>query len=191
MSKRDAAFGSAGSSRKPQHVPAAFFLHFDPAFHKGQAAVEKHLEFFRATGMDLVKIQFEHPFPRLEIRRPKDWAKVPVYGRDFFEAPLRVVEGLVKASKKDALVLLTLYSPFMLAGQIGGPGNRGASYRGRPRGFQEGHLRHHGRPPGLREGVRPSRPGRVLRLHAGRRERPSFGSRRVRGMRPSLRPRRS
>ena len=121
MSKRELVLGLLESSRKPPQVPAAFFLHFDPAFHKGQAAVEKHLEFFRATGMDLVKIQFEHPFPRLDIQKPKDWARVPVYGRDFFDAPLRVVEGLVKSSKKDALVLLTLYSPFMLAGQTASP----------------------------------------------------------------------
>ena len=120
-SKRDVLLGLLESTRKPQYVPAAFFLHFDPAFHKGQAAVDKHLEFFRATGMDLVKIQFEHPFPRLDIRKPADWAKVPVYGLDFFETPLRVVEGLVKSSKKEALVLLTLYSPFMLAGQTASP----------------------------------------------------------------------
>jgi uroporphyrinogen decarboxylase len=121
MSKRDALLGLLESSGKPRPVPAAFFLHFDAAFHKGTAAVEKHLEFFRFTGMDLVKIQFEHPYPRLDIQRPHDWAKVPVYGLDFFEAPLRVVEGLVKSSKKDALVVLTLYSPFMLAGQCAGP----------------------------------------------------------------------
>jgi uroporphyrinogen decarboxylase len=121
MSKRDTVLGLLESSRKPQHVPAAFFLHFDPAFHKGQAAVEKHLEFFRATGMDLVKIQFELDFPRLDITKPKDWSRVPVYGRDFFDDPLRIVEGLVKSSKKDALVLMTLYSPFMLAGHTAGP----------------------------------------------------------------------
>ena len=38
-------------------VPAAFFLHFDQAYHRGRAAVDKHLEFFRATGMDIVKSQ--------------------------------------------------------------------------------------------------------------------------------------
>ena len=120
MSKRDVLLGLLEPSGKLPYVPAAFFLHFDPAFHKGTAAVDRHLEFFRTTDMDLVKIQFEHPFPRLDIQKPKDWAKVPVYDLDFFEAPLRVVEGLVKASKKDAVVVLTLYSPFMLAGQTAG-----------------------------------------------------------------------
>jgi uroporphyrinogen decarboxylase len=100
-------------------IPAGFFLHFDPAFHHGQAAVDKHLEYFRYTGMDFVKIQYEHSLPQLpEIQRPADWAKMPFYPLDFYEQPLRVVEGLIKAAKPEALVLLTLYSPFMLAGHV-------------------------------------------------------------------------
>ena len=120
MNKRDTMLGLLDSSRRPETIPAAFFLHFDPSFHRGQAAVGKHLEFFRATGMDFVKIQFEHPMPHLDITRPQDWAKMPVYGLDFYDGPLHVVEGLVKAVKKEALVLLTLYSPFMLACQTAG-----------------------------------------------------------------------
>ena len=120
MNKRDTMLGLLDSSHRPETIPAAFFLHFDPSFHRGQAAVDKHLEFFRATGMDFVKIQFEHPMPHLDIERPQDWGKVPLYGLDFYDAPLQVVEGLVKAVKKEALVLLTLYSPFMLACQTAG-----------------------------------------------------------------------
>jgi uroporphyrinogen decarboxylase len=67
--------------------------------------------------MDFVKIQYEHTFPHLpEIVNPDDWSKMPFYKKDFYEEPLKVVEGLVKAAKKDALVIMTLYSPFMCAG---------------------------------------------------------------------------
>jgi uroporphyrinogen decarboxylase len=121
MNKRDALLSLLDPSARPQTIPAAFFLHFDPAFHRGQAAVDKHLDYFRFTGMDLVKIQFEHPMPQMDIRKPRDWGKVPVYGKDFFEPPLRVVEGLVKSAGREALVLSTLYSPFMLACQTAGP----------------------------------------------------------------------
>lgn len=118
MNKRDLVLSLLESDKMPEIVPAAFFLHFDPIFHRGQAAVEKHMEYFRYTGMDFVKIQFEHPYPRLsEIRHPADWVKMPFYDLDFFAEPLKVVEGLVKAAKPEALVVLTLYSPFMLAGQ--------------------------------------------------------------------------
>jgi len=108
-----------GSDPKP--VPAAFFLHFGEHYQRGQAAVDRHLEYFRYTGMDFVKIQYEHHFPpQPQIQNPEDWAKMPFFGLDFYEEPLRVVEGLVKAIKHEALVVLTLYSPFMFAGHAAG-----------------------------------------------------------------------
>jgi uroporphyrinogen decarboxylase len=117
MNKRDVVLSLLDVDQKPDYVPAAFFLHFDPQFHRGQAAVDKHMEYFHHTGMDFVKIQYEHTFPHIpQIQQPEDWAKMPFYDLDFYEEPLRVVEGLVKVAKPEALVILTLYSPFMCAG---------------------------------------------------------------------------
>jgi len=117
MDKRDLVLSLLDAGKEQTYVPAGFFIHFDPSFHRGQAAVEKHLEYFRFTEMDFVKIQYEHTFPhRPEIINPEDWLKMPLYKKDFFEQPLKVVEGLVKAAKKEALVIVTLYSPFMCAG---------------------------------------------------------------------------
>jgi len=103
----------------PDTIPAAFFLHFDSTYHQGQAAIDKHMEFFRSTGMDFVKIQYEQPFPAsLPLRKPEDWAHAPRCTEEFFEEPLRVVAGLVKAAKSEALVIMTLYSPFMWAAHL-------------------------------------------------------------------------
>ena len=119
MNKRDTMLSLIHDSDSPEYIPAAFFLHFDDAYHQGQAAIEKHLEFFRATGMDFVKIQYEHPFPAsTPIRKPEDWAYAPLCSEEFFEAPIHVVEGLVKAARSDALVIMTLYSPFMWAAHL-------------------------------------------------------------------------
>jgi uroporphyrinogen decarboxylase len=116
-SKRDAVLAVLDEGGRQPYIPAAFFIHFDPAFHFGTAAVQKHLEYFRYTGMDFVKIQYERTFPAMPaIRRPADWAAMPSYPLDFYEPVLSAVDGLVKAAKKDALVLVTLYSPFMCAG---------------------------------------------------------------------------
>ena len=83
--------------------------------------MEKHLEYFRSTGMDFVKVQYEQAFPpRPEIRTPADWKAMPRYGLDFYRPQLEVVEGLVKAAGREALVLVTLYSPFMCAGHTVG-----------------------------------------------------------------------
>ena len=121
MGKRDVVLDLLQPDRPHATVPAAFFLHFDPAFHLGRASVDKHLEFVRFTGMDLVKIQYERKFPPLPaIRRPEDWVTMPLYDEDFFAPQLEAVEGIVRALKPDAVVLVTLYSPFMCAGHAVG-----------------------------------------------------------------------
>jgi len=115
--KRDAVLAMLDKSGRQPYIPAAFFIHFDPAYHFGEAAVKKHLEYFRATGMDFVKIQYEKTFPQIPaIKRPADWATMPSYPLEFYEPVLSAVRGLVKAAKPEALVLMTLYSPFMCAG---------------------------------------------------------------------------
>jgi uroporphyrinogen decarboxylase len=116
--KRDAMLALLDKGARQAFIPAAFFIHFDEAFHFGPPAVQKHLEYFRYTGMDFVKIQYERTFPPIPaIKRPEDWRKMPSYPLGFYEPMLAAVEGLVKAAKKEALVLMTLYSPFMCAGQ--------------------------------------------------------------------------
>ena len=118
MNKRDLVLSLLDEGVKTPFTPAGFFIHFDPKFHRGQAAVDKHLEYFRYTGMDFVKIQYENRFPiRPEITKPEDWAMMPCYGLDFYEDQINIAKGLVEAAGKDALVLMTLYSPFMCAGQ--------------------------------------------------------------------------
>ena len=122
MNKRDLILSLARGNEALPYVPAAFFLHFPAAFHAGQAAVDKHLEYFRHTGMDLVKIQYESVFPALpQIQTPDDWALMPRYGRDFFDGQLAAIKGLVQAVGREAVVLMTLYSPFMCAGHTTSP----------------------------------------------------------------------
>jgi uroporphyrinogen decarboxylase len=119
--KREALLDLLTKNASRHYVPAAFFIHFDKAFHFGQAAVDKHLEYFRHTDMDFVKIQYERTFPPVaKIRKPVDWAKMPLYKQDFYEPELQAVRGLVKAAKAEALVLVTLYSTFMCAGHTAG-----------------------------------------------------------------------
>ena len=119
MNKRDSVLNLINSPMPPDYIPAAFFLHFDPTCHQGQAAIDKHLEFFHATGMDFVKIQYEQiPTSVASIRKPEDWVQAPRYTEDFFEPTLYVVKELVKRARSEALVVLTVYSPFMWAGQL-------------------------------------------------------------------------
>ena len=121
MNKREKVLSLLDESQSPGYVPAAFFIHFPPDCRSGQAAINKHLEYFRYTGMDFVKIQYEFAFPRRpDIQSPDDWVKMPLYGREFYQDQLDVVAGLVQAARGEALVVQTLYSPFMSAGHTVG-----------------------------------------------------------------------
>lgn len=119
MNKRNILLDLINSSAAPSYIPTGFFLHFDPTYHRGQAAVDKQLEFFRATEMDFIKIQYEQIQPPTQsFSRPEDWAQAPRYAQDFFEPTIRVAEGLVKAAAGQAPVILTIYSPFIMARQL-------------------------------------------------------------------------
>lgn len=117
MNKRETVLSLLDDSTETPYVPAGFFIHFDEKYHRSQAAIDKHLEYFRYTDMDFVKIQYETRFPvRPEINKPSDWAKMPRYGRYFYEDQIGIAKSLVAAAGKEALVVVTLYSPFMCAG---------------------------------------------------------------------------
>jgi len=93
-------------------VPSAFFKHFPHKF--GPEAVQEHVDFIRATGNDVAKVQFEVIFPKLEIKKPADLAKVPVYDSLFFAEQLDVIEGVAKELGDSLLVLPTVYGPTIM-----------------------------------------------------------------------------
>ena len=114
MNKRDTILNLVSGAASADYIPAAFFMHFRPDHIEGQAAIDKHLEYFKATGMDILKIQFEQILPRMvSITKPEDWASVPPCPADYFEPTLHIVRELVRAARSEALVIMTLYSPFM------------------------------------------------------------------------------
>lgn len=122
MNARDTLLRLVSGEAPPDYTPAGFFMHFDPSCHQGQAAIDKHLAFFRATGMDFVKVQYEQLVPsEPKIRTPADWARVQPVDEAYFEPSIGVVEGLVKAVQGQALVIMTIYSPFMWANHYATP----------------------------------------------------------------------
>ena len=121
MTKRDIVLQLADTGSPGPYMPAAFFLHFPPEYRSGQAAVGKHIDYFRATGNDIMKIQYEYTYPRSpELQRPQGWKSIPSYGADFYADQLDVVGGVVDALKSETVVVVTLYSAYMFASQISG-----------------------------------------------------------------------
>lgn len=99
------------------YTPAAFFIHFDSEHKLGPAAADKHIQYFRATDMDFVKIQYEQEMQQVDfIKKPADWSRWSPPGLEFYEPQLQAVREIIKNLKKEALVIMTIYSPFMSAG---------------------------------------------------------------------------
>ena len=106
-----------GKSRTGLYT-CGFFPSFAEPHRVGSAAATKHLEYFRYTDMDFVKIQYEQDYNPVDfIKKPSDWSKLKPNKLDFYEPQLVTVREIVKAAKKDALIIMTIYSPFMWAGQ--------------------------------------------------------------------------
>ena len=117
IDEREAIFRLINDDTPQEYIPGGFFMHFGREYQVGTAAINRHLEYFRYTNMDFMKIQYEKTFPQIpEIRRPSDWAKMPLYKKDFYEEPLSVIKGIVKEAKKEAPVIATFYSPCACAG---------------------------------------------------------------------------
>ena len=112
MNKKERMLQLLDGTQEPGYTPAAFFIHFDPAFHRGQAAVQKHLEYFRYTGMDFVKIQYENVFPKIpSIQHPADWARMPSYGEEFYEDQWQIARGLYDSfSPRGAAIALVFFA---------------------------------------------------------------------------------
>jgi uroporphyrinogen decarboxylase len=55
-SKRDLMEDVLQKGSKSDYIPAGFFMHFNK---KGDEAVKAHMNYFKATQMDFVKIQFD------------------------------------------------------------------------------------------------------------------------------------
>lgn len=139
MNKREILLALIDGVSPQGYVPAAFFMHFDPAYHRGQAAIDKHMQFFEHTGMDFVKVQYEQTLPPSPPpQKPQDWSRAPLFPETFFEEPIRVVDGLVKAVKGEALVIMTLYSPLMWAARYAGDKQLAGHWREDPQAVKQG-----------------------------------------------------
>ena len=67
INRREAVLSLLDESRTQEYIPAGFFIHFDKSCHRGQASIDKHLEYYRYTGMDFVKMYYRFSPPLAEF----------------------------------------------------------------------------------------------------------------------------
>ena len=108
----------AALQRQPvDRVPASFWFHFPPDAHTGMASVRAHLDFYRNTGVDFLKVMNEHLF-RVDfpLAAPGDWQSLrplPVTGQ--FQGLIDEVRHILDAVGDEAFVIVTIHGVFASA----------------------------------------------------------------------------
>ncbi|MDO4293845.1 MAG: uroporphyrinogen decarboxylase family protein [Eubacteriales bacterium] len=99
------------------HVPAAFWFHFAGAEAEGDGCVQAHLNYYKETDLDFVKIMCDgyFPFPvETEITCAADWAKLKALDADhpFVRGQVERAKAIVKEIGQDRCVFYNVFAPF-------------------------------------------------------------------------------
>ncbi|MFN2201146.1 MAG: uroporphyrinogen decarboxylase family protein [Caldilineaceae bacterium] len=96
-------------------VPASFWFHFTPDKHHGKASVQAHLDYYRESNVDFLKVMNEHPYrANVDIASPADWRRIrpAPMSSDFYQEQLDEVKAILDEVQDDCLVLVTVFGPF-------------------------------------------------------------------------------
>jgi uroporphyrinogen decarboxylase len=111
---------SAIAGHEVDRIPAGFLTHFPPAASTGRAMADAHLDFYRRSGVDFVKVMNDNPYRLVgsdRIDRPSDWRRSRPEPRDSSGrlACLDGVKAILDAVGHEALVIVTVFNPFATA----------------------------------------------------------------------------
>lgn len=93
-------------------VPSCFSLHFPKGAAAGDPGIRSHLDFFRETDTDILKIMNENLIPDVgEIRVPDDWKKIPSYSlkSPFLVDQIDFAKSILDQCEGSAFTLGTLH----------------------------------------------------------------------------------
>ena len=69
---------NAIEGKRVDHVPMTFSIHFPKEVAFGDAAVKSHLDFYKNTGVDIMKIMNENLVPQFEkYHGISSWGELP------------------------------------------------------------------------------------------------------------------
>ena len=115
MNKRERVM-TVLSGKRADRVPAAFWHHFGPEASQGDACVQAHLDYYRNTGIDFIKIMSDGLSYPLEISidKPEDWLKLKPLPKDhpFFTESVKRCQEINKALNGEAVTFYNVFSPF-------------------------------------------------------------------------------
>ncbi len=111
MNKRERVIAVI-KGEKPDHIPSGFSLHFPRKEKNVEEDVRFHLDFFRKTDTDIIKIMNENLVPDFgPIQRPEDWEKIPnlKLSDGFMQNQLELTKRILDQADGEAFSLGTLH----------------------------------------------------------------------------------
>jgi uroporphyrinogen decarboxylase len=106
---------AALAGQEVDRVPAGFWFHFTPDKAHGEASVKAHIDYYRESGVDFMKVMNEHPYEaNVEIKAPADWKGVrpAPLSASFYQQQLDEIKGIVDALGDECLIITTVFNPF-------------------------------------------------------------------------------
>ena len=108
---------NALNKREVDHVPVGFWYHFGGKEAQGEDCVQAHLNYYRETDLDFLKIMcdgfFTFPIPD-RIRSAKDWWTLEPPGREhpFIRDQVWRAKRIVEEIGRERCVFYNVYAPF-------------------------------------------------------------------------------
>lgn len=105
-------------------TPAAFFQHFIADRRYGDMALKEHVRFWKNTRADIMKVMFDHIYPKIEyITSADQWSHIPRFTQKdpIFMNQVELTKRLVDEVGGEAYILHTLFAPFVSAGNATTP----------------------------------------------------------------------
>jgi uroporphyrinogen decarboxylase len=106
---------AALAGQEVDRVPASFWFHFTPDKAHGEASIKAHIDYYRASGVDFLKVMNEHPYQAdVAIKTPADWKQVrpAPLSAPFFQEQLDEVKRILDVVGDESLIITTLFNPF-------------------------------------------------------------------------------
>ncbi|PIE36139.1 hypothetical protein CSA56_01270 [candidate division KSB3 bacterium] len=109
---------AAISGNEVDYVPSGFWFHFPKVQFFGDEAVKAHLDFYRQTDVDILKIMNEHLYElEINIEKASDWLKVkPMSVRSpFYQSELDIVKRILDRIGDEVYTLITVHGVYASA----------------------------------------------------------------------------
>ena len=107
---------NAMNKKEVDHVPVGFWFHFSGEEAAGDACVQAHLNYYRETDLDFLKVMCDSYFawPLPEIREAEDWNRVEPLPADhpFIREQVERAAAIVREIGKERCVFYNVFAPF-------------------------------------------------------------------------------